>query len=55
VDRLAGALGNEVVAVGARLERALIAVVDSRPGVFRIGGFAPGAMLPGDVYMVVLE
>jgi len=49
------AVGDEVVARGAHLEGALLAVEDRRPGVFRVRRGAPGAVLPDDVEVRVLE
>ncbi len=44
--RLALAERDEVVAVHAHLERALVAVERRAPGILRVGRCAPGAVLP---------
>ena len=54
VDRVA-LLRNEVVAVYARLQRALVAVQGCGPGVLRIGRAAPSAVLPHHLQIAEVE
>src|SRR5258708_30304972 len=49
------ALRNEIIAVHAGFERALVAIERGAPAVLGIGRIAPGAVLPDDFQVVVIE
>ena len=55
VDGRAAAGGDEIVAVDAGLQGSLVAVDRGTPGVFGVGGLAPGSMLPDDVEIAEVE
>ena len=46
---------DEVVAVHAQFQRALVAVEERRPRVVRVGRVAPGAVLPDDLQVVEVK
>ncbi len=60
-QRLAGkgwlllAVREEIVTIHAHLERAAFAVDGGAPRIFRVGRWAPGAMLPDDGELVEIE
>src|SRR2546421_10948977 len=55
LGRRALAERRKVIAVDARLERAPVAIERRPPRVLRVGRLAPGAVLPDDLQVAVVE